>query len=92
MLLVHLYTEVNARQHNLIKSVDQMSSICAHMDEQIPNTVVLSGCGLRTMFTMLRQLRFRCLGHVRLMKEGRISRVILLIAGKRNLGRPELRY
>ena len=47
------------------------------------------------MFTMLRQSRLRWLGHVRLMKDGRIPKDILygeLIAGKLNLGRPQLRY
>ena len=60
-----------------------------------PKTVVLSRCGLTTMFTMLRQRRLRWLGHVRRMKNGRIFKDILygkLTAGKRNLGHPQLRY
>ena len=47
------------------------------------------------MFTMLRQRRLRWLGHVRRMNDGRIPKDLLygeLSAGKRNLGRPQLRY
>ena len=57
------------------------------------NTVVLSRCGLPTMFTVLCQRRLRWLGHVIWMNDGRIPKDILyreLIAGKRNLGRPQL--
>ena len=60
-----------------------------------PNTVVLSRCGLTTMFTMLRQRRLRWLSHDRRMNDGRIPKALLygkLSAGKRNLGRPQLRY
>ena len=60
-----------------------------------PNTVVLARCGLPTVFTMLRQRRLRWLGHVRRMEDGRIPKDLLygrLIAGERNLGRPQLRY
>ena len=60
-----------------------------------PNTVVLSRCGLTTMFTMLRQRRLRWLGHVRRMNDDRIPKTLLygeLSAEKRNLGRPQLRY
>ena len=49
-------------------------------------TVVLSRCGLTTMFTMLRQRRLRPV---------RIPKDLLyrgLNAGKQNLGRPQLRY
>ena len=47
------------------------------------------------MFTVLLQHRLRWLGHVRRIEEGRIAKYILygeLIAGKRDLGRPQLRY
>ena len=60
-----------------------------------PNTVVLSKSGLPTMFTILRQRRLRWLGHVRRMNDGRIPKELLygeLSSGKRNLGRPQLRY
>ena len=60
-----------------------------------PNTVVLSKSGLPTMFTILRQRRLRWLGHVRRMNDGRIPKDLLygeLSSGKRNLGRPQLRY
>ena len=60
-----------------------------------PNTVVLSRCGLTTMFTMLRQRRQRWLDHVRWMNDGRIPKSFLygeLSAGKRNLGRSQLCY
>ena len=42
-----------------------------------PNTIVLSKCGLSTMFTMLRQRILRWLGHVWRMKDGRIPKDIL---------------
>ena len=56
-----------------------------------PNTVVLSRCGLSTMFTMLRQRILRWLGHVRRMNDGRIPNDILygeLTAEKHNIARP----
>ena len=47
------------------------------------------------MFMMLHQRRLRCLGHVSRINDGRIPKDLLygeLNAGKRNLGRPQLRY
>ena len=44
---------------------------------------------------MFRQRRLRWLGHIRRMNYGRIPRDLLygeLSAGKRNIGRPQLRY
>ena len=58
-----------------------------------PNTVVLSRCGLTNMFTMLCQRKLSWL--VRRMDNGIIHKYFLygeLTAGKRNLGRPQLRY
>ena len=52
-------------------------------------TVVLSRCGLTTMFTMLRQRRLRWMGHVRRMNDDRIPKILLygeLSDGKRNIG------
>ena len=56
-----------------------------------PNTVVLSRCGLPTLFKILCQRRLRWMGHIRRMKDGWIPKDIMykeLITGKRNLGRP----
>ena len=67
-----------------------------------PNTVVLSRCGLTTVIlwffnydSMILQRRLRWLGLIRRMKDGRTPKDLLyaeLSAGKRNLGRPRLRY
>ena len=64
-------------------------------EEKVPNTEVLSRANLPTMFTLLRQRRLRWLGHVHRMDDGRIPKDILygeLAAGKRNTGRPQLRF
>ena len=63
--------------------------------EKVTNTEVLSRSGLPSMFTLLRQRRLRWLGHVHRMEDGRIPKDILygeLAAGKRNIGRPQLRF
>ena len=60
-----------------------------------PNTFVVSRRGLSTMFTMLHQRRLCWLGHGRRIKDGRIPKDFFyeeLTAGKRNLGRPQLRF
>ena len=47
------------------------------------------------MYTTLTQRRLRWLGHVRRMDDKRIPKVLLygeLVNGKRNIGRPRLRY
>ena len=47
------------------------------------------------MYTLLRQCRLRCLGHVRRMKDGRIPKDIFngeLAVGERPTGRPLLRF
>ena len=64
-------------------------------EDKVPNTEVLSRANLPTMFTLLRQRRLRWLGHVRRMDDGRIPKDLLygeLAAGKRNTGRPQLRF
>lgn len=63
--------------------------------DRVTNTQVLERAGLPTMYTLLRQRRLRWLGHVRRMDDGRIPKDILygqLSAGKRPVGRPQLRY
>ena len=100
VFLVHFYTEANAGQHmaqqrrlNVFHIRSPWKLLGISWKSRISNTVGLSRCGLLTMFMMLRQLRLRWLGHVRRMKDGRIPKDILygeLIAGKRNLGRPQL--
>ena len=60
-----------------------------------PNTVVLSRCGLSTMFTMIRQRRRRRLGHVMRMNDIRNPKDFLYgqhRSRKRNLGSPQFRY
>ena len=64
-------------------------------EDKVPNTEVLSRANLPTMFTLLRQRRLRWLGHVCRMEDGRIPKDLLygeLAAGKRNTGRPQLRF
>ena len=64
-------------------------------EDKIPNTEVLSRANLPSMFTLLRQRRLRWLGHVHRMEDGRIPKDLLygeLAAGKRNTGRPQLRF
>ena len=63
--------------------------------DKVPNTEVLSRAGVQSMFTLLRQRRLRWLGHVHRMEDGRIPKDILygqLATGKRDTGRPQLRY
>ena len=63
--------------------------------EKVTNAEVLSRANLPSMYTLLRQRRLRWLGHVRRMDDGRIPKDILygeLAAGKRNTGRPLLRF
>ena len=63
--------------------------------DKVTNAEVLSRANLPSMYTLLRQRRLRWLGHVRRMDDGRIPKDILygeLAAGKRNTGRPLLRF
>ena len=63
--------------------------------DKVTNIEVLSRAGLPTMYTLLRQRRLRWLGHVHRMEDGRIPKDILygeLARGKRNIGRPQLRF
>ncbi|KAL1268509.1 hypothetical protein QQF64_033872, partial [Cirrhinus molitorella] len=62
---------------------------------KVSNVEVLTRAGLPSMYTMLRQRRLSWLGHVRRMEDGRIPKDILyreLSAGKRTIGRPNLRF
>ena len=50
-------------------NVDDMNSTkarteIAHLKQPLPNTDVLSGAGLSTLYTLLRQRRLRWFGHV----------------------------
>ena len=61
----------------------------------VSNTEVLSRANLPSMFTLLRQLRLRWLGHACRMEDGRIPKDILyleLASGRRSKGRSQLRY
>ena len=63
--------------------------------DKVTNTEVLNRAGQVSIFTHLRQRRLRWLGHVHRMEDGRIPKDILygeLMKGKRNTGRPHLRY
>ena len=63
--------------------------------DKVPNTEVLSRAGLPSMFTLLRQCRLRCLGHIHRMPDGRLPKELLygeLATGSRCTGRPQLRY
>lgn len=63
--------------------------------DKVSNSELLSRTGLPTMYTLLRQRRLRWLGHVRRMEDGRLPKDIMygeLMTGKRNVGRPQLRY
>ena len=63
--------------------------------DRVSNTEVLSLANLPSMFTLLRHLRLRWLGHVYRMEDGRILKDILygeLASGRRSKGRPQLRY
>ena len=63
--------------------------------DKVTNAEVLSRAGLPSIHTILRQRRLRWLGHVHRMEDGRIPKDLLygeLTSGKRNIGRPKLRY
>ena len=60
--------------------------------QKITNEEVLRRTGLTTMYTTFSQRRLR---HFRRMSDVRILKVLLygeLVGGKRNVGRPRLRY
>ena len=59
------------------------------------NSEVLSRANLPNMFTLLRQLGLRWLGHVYRMENGRIPKDIIygeLASGRRTKGRPQFSY
>ena len=63
--------------------------------DKITNTEVLERTGMPSLFTLLSQRRLRWLGHTRRMEDGRIPKDLLyseLKNGKRQQGRPSLRY
>ena len=63
--------------------------------QKITNEEVLRRTGLTTMYFTLSQRRLRWLGHILRMNTERIPKFLLygeLIVGKRNRGRPKLRF
>ena len=63
--------------------------------DKVTNTEVLKRAGLPTMTDILIEKGLRWLGNVHRMDHGRLSRQLLysqLMKGKRNHGRPRLRY
>ena len=63
--------------------------------DHVTNVTVLSRAGLSSMYSLLRQRRLRCLGHIRRIEDGRIPKDTLygeLVQGKRPIGRPNLRF
>ena len=62
---------------------------------KITNEKVLRRTGLTFMYTILSHRRLRWLGHIVRMSDERIPKTLLyseLVVGKRNVGRPRLRY
>ncbi|TWW67246.1 hypothetical protein D4764_02G0002870 [Takifugu flavidus] len=63
--------------------------------DMVTHTAILERAQLPSMYSLLRQRRLRWLGHVCRMDDGHISKDILfaeLSSGKRQKGRPQLRY
>ena len=63
--------------------------------DKVANTTVLEKAEILSMFSLLKQIRLRWLGHVVRMDDGRITKYLLygeLVYGKRPTGRPHLRY
>ncbi|KAL8568560.1 hypothetical protein ACOMHN_058497 [Nucella lapillus] len=63
--------------------------------DRVPNKDVLARAGTHSMFALLTKRRFRWLGHVSRMQDGRLPKDILLCelaTGSRPTGRPALRY
>jgi len=63
--------------------------------DRVTNNEVLERAGITSMYTILRQRRLRWLGHTCRMEDGRIPKDLLygeLATGKRNIGRPHLRF
>ncbi|KAL8602544.1 hypothetical protein ACOMHN_062332 [Nucella lapillus] len=63
--------------------------------DRVPNKDVLARAGIHSMFALLTKRRFRWLGHVTRMQDGRLPKDILygeLATGSRPTGRPTLQY
>ena len=87
------------RRH--IRYLDRFHQRCVRQllgiqwSDRVPNTAVLRRAGLDGIEAMLMLHQLRWLGHVRRMGDERIPKQLLygqLKAGKRNVGRPRLRY
>ena len=77
------------------KKINTFHMRCLRQILKITNEGVLRRAGLTTMYTILTQRRLPWLGHVSRMDDKRIPKVLLygeLVNGKRNIGRPRLRY
>ncbi|CAH1258874.1 Hypp2100 [Branchiostoma lanceolatum] len=65
------------------------------LKDKIPNSVILQQAKIQSIYSILSQRRFRWLGHVRRMEDGRIPKDVLygqLAIGSRRAGRPALRF
>ena len=63
--------------------------------DKVTNKMVLEKAGITSLYTLLKQMCMRWLGHVTRMKDGRIPKDLLygeLATGKRPTGRPQLRF
>ena len=63
--------------------------------DHITNSTVLDRPGIPSVYTLLRQRRLRCIGHVHGMDKGCIPKQLFygeLAQGKRPVGRPKLRF
>ena len=63
--------------------------------DKVPNNAVLERAEIPSMYTLLKQRRLRCLGHVVRMDDGRIPKDLFygeLAQGKRPTGRPQWCY
>ena len=83
------------------KKINTFHQRCLHRilrikwQHKITNEEVLRRTGLTTIYNTLSQRRLRWLGHVLRMNDERIPKALLyseLVVGKRNVGRPRLRY
>ena len=60
--------------------------------DKVPNNTVMERAGITSMYTILKQRRFRWLGHVSRVEDDRIAKDLLygeLATGKRPTGRPQ---
>ena len=84
-----------------IRYLDRFHHLCLRRilgiqwSDRVPNTAVLRRAGIDGIEAMLMLHQLRWLGHVRRMSDERIPKQLLygqLRTGKRNCGRPKLRF